>query len=272
VFRCLTCAITHDACLCYGCAKRCHEGHDVDFVRIASRAFCDCAALSECLLCGPEAAGHTRDVSAEQRLLDSALCGSPKSSKSTKQLASATCSLYRFGTEPIQQDLFHCYTCGLLDKLVCCQECADTCHKGHDVRYFDHCAGYCDCGAGCAALPCRCLTSKPSSFSRSAVISRGVSVHCGEALSDQPPVPSSPNRTSAAQQQCIVCLDFRQDCVFVPCGHMCMCFDCAVKYADDKKQTYREQHLHDGLGNTVAESCCPICRARSTAVIRVFQT
>ena len=45
-----------------------------------------------------------------------------------------TCSFTWTGDEHINQDIFECKTCGLLDSLCCCTECARTCHKGHDCK------------------------------------------------------------------------------------------------------------------------------------------
>lgn len=33
------------------------------------------------------------------------------------------------------QDIFECRTCGLLESLCCCTECARVCHKGHDCKW-----------------------------------------------------------------------------------------------------------------------------------------
>ena len=46
-----------------------------------------------------------------------------------------TCSFTWTGDEHINQDIFECRTCGLLDTLCCCTECAHICHKGHDCKY-----------------------------------------------------------------------------------------------------------------------------------------
>ena len=45
-----------------------------------------------------------------------------------------TCSFTWTGDEHINQDIFECRTCGLLDSLCCCTECAHVCHKGHDCK------------------------------------------------------------------------------------------------------------------------------------------
>ncbi|KAJ8785121.1 hypothetical protein J1605_007677 [Eschrichtius robustus] len=45
-----------------------------------------------------------------------------------------TCSFTWTGAEHINQDIFECRTCGLLESLCCCTECARVCHKGHDCN------------------------------------------------------------------------------------------------------------------------------------------
>lgn len=40
-----------------------------------------------------------------------------------------TCSFTWTGAEHINQDIFECRTCGLIDSLCCCTECARVCHK-----------------------------------------------------------------------------------------------------------------------------------------------
>ncbi|MBZ3874097.1 E3 ubiquitin-protein ligase UBR5 [Sciurus carolinensis] len=45
-----------------------------------------------------------------------------------------TCSFTWTGAEHINQDIFECRTCGLLESLCCCTECARVCHKGHDCK------------------------------------------------------------------------------------------------------------------------------------------
>ena len=48
---------------------------------------------------------------------------------------------------------------------------------------------------------------------------------------------------------CVICLTQLRTHAFTPCGHKCVCKDCADKITDKK---------------------CPICRVKSSAVIKVF--
>ena len=61
-----------------------------------------------------------------------------------------TCSFTWTGDEHINQDIFECRTCGLLDTLCCCTECAQVCHKGHDCKLKRTSpTAYCDCWEKC---------------------------------------------------------------------------------------------------------------------------
>lgn len=61
-----------------------------------------------------------------------------------------TCSFTWTGANHIRQDIFECRTCGLMDSLCCCTECARVCHKGHDCRLKRTSpTAYCDCWEKC---------------------------------------------------------------------------------------------------------------------------
>ncbi|XP_057195197.1 E3 ubiquitin-protein ligase UBR5-like isoform X3 [Triplophysa rosa] len=61
-----------------------------------------------------------------------------------------TCSFTWTGAEHINQDVFECRTCGLLESLCCCTECARVCHKGHDCKLKRTSpTAYCDCWEKC---------------------------------------------------------------------------------------------------------------------------
>ncbi|CAH8458690.1 unnamed protein product [Heterobilharzia americana] len=62
-----------------------------------------------------------------------------------------TCSFTWTGPDHIRQDIFECRTCGLMDSLCCCTECARVCHKGHDCRLKRTSpTAYCDCWEKCS--------------------------------------------------------------------------------------------------------------------------
>lgn len=56
--------------------------------------------------------------------------------------------------------------------------------------------------------------------------------------------------TSAAPEECVICLSEVRDTVLVPCRHLCVCHHCAqvLRYQSNK---------------------CPICRATARAMLRV---
>uniref|UniRef100_A0A914GSH3 UBR-type domain-containing protein n=1 Tax=Globodera rostochiensis TaxID=31243 RepID=A0A914GSH3_GLORO len=69
--------------------------------------------------------------------------------------ANDTCSYTWTGEEHTPQDIFECYSCGLVDTLCCCTECAYTCHRNHDCKVKRTSpTAYCDCWEkfGCRAL------------------------------------------------------------------------------------------------------------------------
>ncbi|XP_071962133.1 E3 ubiquitin-protein ligase UBR5-like [Antedon mediterranea] len=61
-----------------------------------------------------------------------------------------TCSFTWTGKEHINQDIFECRTCALVETLCCCTECAKICHKGHDCTLKKTSpTAYCDCWERC---------------------------------------------------------------------------------------------------------------------------
>ena len=54
------------------------------------------------------------------------------------------------------------------------------------------------------------------------------------------------------QNECVICYEADVDCVLYSCGHMCMCFSCAVQQFDTSGE-------------------CPLCRATIRDVIRTYR-
>lgn len=54
---------------------------------------------------------------------------------------------------------------------------------------------------------------------------------------------------------CVICLDKTPDSTFVPCGHMCLCSDCAEVCRDESPLT-----------------ACPICLQPHTAIIKIYHS
>jgi len=66
------------------------------------------------------------------------------------------CTFSATGKRYAPQTFMHCYTCGLVGNLGCCEVCASNCHEGHELSDpIQSPAFFCDCGAGgkCARLP-----------------------------------------------------------------------------------------------------------------------
>ena len=64
--------------------------------------------------------------------------------------------------------------------------------------------------------------------------------------------PSSPGHSHPASTECVVCYETEVDCVLYSCGHMCMCFQCAV-------------NQWSKAGD------CPMCRQPIRDVIRTYR-
>lgn len=67
--------------------------------------------------------------------------------------------------------------------------------------------------------------------------------------------------TGGAQtsSECTVCYERSVDCVLYSCGHMCLCYDCALT-------------LYHGGRTAGGQGLCPICRAPIRDVIRAYRS
>jgi len=63
---------------------------------------------------------------------------------------------------------------------------------------------------------------------------------------------------SVASSECTVCYERSVDCVLYSCGHMCLCYDCALT-------------LYRG-NRSGGQGLCPICRAPIRDVIRAYRS
>ena len=107
---------------------------------------------------GPNAAGNNYLVLCQFEIFGalepvdkSAICVNP------------VCSYALHGEEMIVQKFFGCRTCGLTEDrsseerwLGCCEACAYSCHRGHDIWFIGWQKGFCDCET-CAPTPCQCF-------------------------------------------------------------------------------------------------------------------
>jgi hypothetical protein len=65
-----------------------------------------------------------------------------------------------------------------------------------------------------------------------------------------PPPPPPPPAPTAPAVRCSICYDAKVDTVIVPCGHLCVCFECS-------------KHLEP-------PARCPICRIEIEKIIKAF--
>ncbi|CAL8107686.1 unnamed protein product [Calicophoron daubneyi] len=103
-------------------------------------------------LCLSDKESFTPDSSIEPNLAEffSPLPGRADDSPLFLLCYNDTCSFTWTGPDHIRQDIFECRTCGLMDSLCCCTECARVCHKGHDCRLKRTSpTAYCDCWEKC---------------------------------------------------------------------------------------------------------------------------
>ena len=77
-------------------------------------------------------------------------------------------------------------------------------------------------------------------------------VKSSRSLKSSSQAPSSPSHSHTASTECVVCYESEVDCVLYSCGHMCMCFQCAVN-----------QWSRAGE--------CPVCRQPIRDVIRTYK-
>jgi len=64
-----------------------------------------------------------------------------------------------------------------------------------------------------------------------------------------PTAPQSPQPTAPSTEICVVCFDKPYDCVFVDCGHMCACLDCAPSF----------------------NNVCPYCKVPIKRILKVYK-
>ena len=57
-----------------------------------------------------------------------------------------------------------------------------------------------------------------------------------------------------ASNECSVCFENAVDCVLYTCGHMCLCYDCAVDIKDNQG------------------ALCPICRQAIKDIIKIYRS
>jgi hypothetical protein len=58
-------------------------------------------------------------------------------------------------------------------------------------------------------------------------------------------------------RECVICMDATSTHVYVPCGHMCICKNCAELQAEQTRK----------CGSS---KCCPVCRKQAFLIMKVF--
>ena len=88
-----------------------------------------------------------------------------------------------------------------------------------------------------------------SSSSRASASSSSSSSSAGSSSSAtvDPPATTEEKNVYNDQDVCVICMDSKRECVYVPCGHLVTCRDCC-KMVD----------------------LCPICRNKISSVVSVF--
>lgn len=57
-----------------------------------------------------------------------------------------------------------------------------------------------------------------------------------------------------ASNECSVCFEKAVDCVLYTCGHMCLCYECAIDIKDNQG------------------ALCPICRQAIKDIIKIYRS
>lgn len=63
-----------------------------------------------------------------------------------------------------------------------------------------------------------------------------------------------PSNAGGSNHRCVVCMEARQECIIMPCHHLCLCSGCSPAFSPA----------------TAGPKVCPICRRDITSVDRVF--
>jgi hypothetical protein len=206
------------------------------------------------------------------------------------------CTYSVHGDKGITMKAFHCYTCATVGGDSICQACSVRCHTGHKVVAVGVTRDTtCACGANDSCIPCKSLkkalegSSDPKSTPKRADSTPAAATRPdtssdwlfagaadpGDPVEDifptrslaSPPLASpqpaaNPAAPKEEENSCIICFDAPQNTVLVPCGHVPACWDCSLQI-----------HAGKAGGSAAARGrpFCPVCRAKVTAVIRLYK-
>ena len=119
-YQCRTCKISGNYGFCEICAKKCHNGHDVYLRSSNASFFCDCPSTHKC--------------------------------KCLVNKQNLRCTYDLTYGYPVEQPMYQCEDCHIIDDFFICQNCAIKCHKGHKLHFIGilknkvcHCFDHCFC-------------------------------------------------------------------------------------------------------------------------------
>ena len=108
------------------------------------------------------------------------------------------------------------------------------------------------------AIPPRNVDRSRTSITPPPLPQRGSSTLSSTAAHDQVAAVASKDLTSAAdaeqESECCVCWEQPKNCALYKCGHVCMCYSCAVGIKKSK------------------DPLCPVCRREISDVIKIFKS
>lgn len=81
-----------------------------------------------------------------------------------------------------------------------------------------------------------------------------------------PNAPSPPLNSAAPKAECVICLSNQASMLLYPCGHLCLCEECAKRF---KSEPSGHQH-HHLMRQRLTEHACPICRGSIIGVCAVY--
>ena len=108
----------------------------------------------------------------------------------------------------------------------------------------------------------------------------------GNVSAPQPPPPEAAIDSGGDGGLCIVCWEKEADHALIPCGHMCLCIDCATtttttntggrRRSNGNRRDYNPPHQRDaGHGSNNSNSKngkCPICNKRFMDCIKIYRS
>eukprot|EP01084_Bolivina_argentea_P229804 387776_1 len=70
-------------------------------------------------------------------------------------------------------------------------------------------------------------------------------------------------------KECVICFDNAKTHALVPCGHKCVCQECAEKLQQNLNSNHNQTKSNNQQNEDQNESKCPICRCNIKSILRV---